>query len=132
MKLGDVSAGNLTKIHVSSDQAIQMINADVQAVIERLAILERTEVQHIQERQALTRLITQLATEAKTVGDVHDLLMHQLASDAANRRQRQRYLDTMLTSLIVLAFLNLFFHLFRVLRRPAGGEAIISSSRRIL
>jgi hypothetical protein len=30
----------------------------------------------------------------------------------------------MLTALIILAFINLGFHIFRVFRRPAGGAAI--------
>jgi hypothetical protein len=124
MDAGGVAGGNLTNIRVSSDQAISLLSADVQAVLERLERLERVEMQHISERQALTRMLTQLATESRTVSDVHDLLLHQIDGNTADRSQRRRYLDTMLSALIVLSVINVAIHIYRVFRRPAGGAAI--------
>jgi hypothetical protein len=117
MDAGGVAGGNLTNIRVSSDQAISLLSADVQAVLERLERLERVEMQHISERQALTRMLTQLATESRTVSDVHDLLLNQIDGNTADRAQRRRYLDSMLSALIVISMVNVGFHIFRVFRR---------------
>jgi hypothetical protein len=117
MSAGGVAGGNLTNIRVSSEQAITLIAADVQALTARLELLERIEGQHTNERQAMTRLITMLAAESRTVSDVQALLERQIDSEAAERSQRRRYLDTMLSALIVLAFLNLGLHIYRVFRR---------------
>jgi hypothetical protein len=121
-QMGDVDAGgvagnNLTNIRVSSEQAINLLADDVRTVVARLELLERSDAQHSNERQAVTRLLTMLATESRTVSDVHELLERQIAGDAAERGQRRRYLDTMLTALIVISLVNVGIHIFRVFRR---------------
>jgi hypothetical protein len=126
-QLGDLSAGNIagTIYNVSSEQAIRMLANDLQATDGRVAALERAEAHHSNERGAMTRLITMLASEAHTVSEVQGLLERQITSEAEERGQRRRYLDTMLTTLVALSVVNVLFHIYnRVLRRPAGGEAI--------
>jgi hypothetical protein len=120
-QLGEMSAGDIaqTIYNVSSEQAIRMLADEVAALTGRLQVLERAELQHTNERQAMTRLITMLASESRTVSDVLELIQGQIASEGAEREQRRRYLDTMLTSLVVLAFINLGMHIMsRVFRRP--------------
>ncbi len=120
-QLGDMSAGDIaqTIYNISSEQAIKLIAADLEALHQRIQVLERAETSHTNERQAMTRLITMLASESRTVSDVQALLEQQIASEGAEREQRRRYLDAMLTSLVVLAFINLGMHIFsRVFRRP--------------
>jgi hypothetical protein len=120
-QLGDMKAGDIaqTIYNISSEQAIQLMAANLDALHERIQVLERAEASHNNERQAMTRLITMLASESRTVSDVQALLEQQIASEAAERQQRRRYLDMMLTSLIVLAGINLGMHIMsRVFRRP--------------
>lgn len=124
---GGIAGGNYTSIRVSSEQAISLLAGDVQALTERLATLERIDTQHANERAAMTRLITMLATESRTVGDVQDLLERQISAESAERGQRRRYLDTMLTGLLILAFINLGFHIYRVLRRSGRAAKPICS-----
>jgi hypothetical protein len=120
---GDSAAGSFTKINVSSDQAINLLSNNVAALTERLEVLERAEVAHANERQAMTRLIINLANESSTVTEVQHLLERQMVNEAAERDQRRRYLDTMLTSLIVLAFINLGMHILSRVRRLSGRKA---------
>jgi hypothetical protein len=121
MSANDVAGGNLTKIHVSSDQAIHLLSMDVQALSVRLETLERADAQHSNERAALTRLITMLATEAHTVSEVQALLERQMKSDAAERRQRRRYLDGVLFTLLALAVVNVVFHIIHRVLRGSGA-----------
>jgi hypothetical protein len=51
------------------------------------------------------------------VSDVQELLERQIEGDRAERAQRRRYLDTMLSALVGLALVNFAFNLIRVLRR---------------
>jgi hypothetical protein len=126
--VGDLSqrdvANTIYNITASLGEATKLLQNDVDRLHLRVDVIERLEAQHSNERQALTRLITQLATESKTVSDVHDLLTHQIEGDAAERGYRRRYLDTMLSGLVALAVINVGFSIYRVLRRPAGGAAI--------
>jgi cobalamin biosynthesis Mg chelatase CobN len=131
VKAGDIAGDDIVKtinyiynVANSLDQVTRMLREDFQRFEVRIETLETVERQHSSERQAMTRLITLLATESHTVSDVQNLLEKQIESETAERGQRRRYLDTMLSALIILAFINLGFHIFRVFRRPAGGAAI--------
>jgi chromosome segregation ATPase len=110
-------AQTITNITTDLGEVMTYLRRDLEVLEGRVATLEQEGRQHNSERQALTRLLTMLATEARTVGDVHQLLERQIDGEREERSQRRRYLDTMLTSLVALAFINLGFHLFRVLRR---------------
>jgi hypothetical protein len=121
---GDIAGSDITKVisHVynvttSLEQVTTILREDIQLIEARINTLETVERQHTSERSALTRLITMLATESKTVSDIQDLLAHQIEGDKDERVQRRHYLDTMLTSLVVLSFINLGFHIYRVIRR---------------
>jgi septal ring factor EnvC (AmiA/AmiB activator) len=127
-QIGDLTqhdvAQNIYNISQSIDQVTNLLNDRLEGIDERLKSLERLEAQHGNERQAMTRLIITLANEANTVTDVHDLLERQIDGDRAERGQRRRYLDMMLSALIVLSVINVGIHVYRVFRRPAGGAAI--------
>lgn len=129
VKAGDIAGHDINQVvtHIynvttSLEQVTTMLREDMQTVENRLSTLELVERQHANERQAMTRLITMLATESRTVSDVQKLLKTQIVSEADERAQRRRYLDTMLTSLIILAGINLAMHIYRVLR-PSGRRA---------
>jgi ABC-type transporter Mla subunit MlaD len=127
---GDVSAGDIasgdvikTVAHVynvttSLEQVTTMLREDLQQFESRLNTLEIVERQHASERQSLTRLITFLATESKTVSDVQRLLEKQINSESAERSQRRHYLDSMLLLLVILTVINMSLHIYRVFRRP--------------
>jgi hypothetical protein len=124
LRTGDIAGSDINNVvtHVvnvatSLEQVTTILREDIQMIESRISTLEIVERQHASERSAMTRLITMLATESKTVSDIQDLLMHQIEGDKDERVQRRRYLDTMMTSLLVLAFINLGFHIYRVLRR---------------
>lgn len=118
--VGDLTQGNVAEtiynVTTSLEQVTTILREDyerLQAQVDALEIIER---QHTTERQALTRLITMLATESRTVKDVQDLLTRQIDSESEERAQRRKYLDTMLTALVVLAVVNVAITIIRVLR----------------
>jgi hypothetical protein len=128
--VGDIAGNDINRVvaHVynvttSLEQVTTILREDMQQIDSRLGTLETVERQHANERAAMTRLITMLATESKTVADVQDLLERQIKSESSDRNHRRRYLDNMLTIVIVLATVNLAFHIWRVFRRPTGGTA---------
>lgn len=118
---GDV-AQNIINITTSLEQVTQMLRDDVARLSARVDVLEVVERQHTTERAALTRLITQLATESHTVKDIQELLARQIDAEADDRQQRRQHLDMMLRALIALSVLNVALAIIRVLRgsgRPA-------------
>jgi ABC-type transporter Mla subunit MlaD len=120
-QLGDVSQGDvaqtITNITNNLGDVITILRNDLVNLEGRVDTLEKAERQHTTERQAMTRLITMLASESRTVSDVQELLERQIEGDRAERAQRRRYLDTMLSALVGLALVNFAFNLIRVLRR---------------
>jgi hypothetical protein len=128
VRTGDVAGDDINKVvnyvynvTTSLEQVTHMLREDFQRFEIRIETLETVERQHASERQALTRLITMLATESKTVADVQDLLERQISAESVERGQRRRYLDSMLALLIILTMIGIGVNLYRVLRRPAGG-----------
>jgi type VI protein secretion system component VasF len=125
--MGDLSqrdvAQTITNVTNNLGEAVSVLRADLEVIEGRIATLEQEGRQHSSERQALTRLLTMLATESRTVGDVHQLLERQLDGEHAERDQRRRYLDTMLTALVALAVLNTLFHIFQWVLRRSGRAA---------
>lgn len=124
-QMGDMSVGDIAQniYNLSSDQAVKMLAEMLQAVSDRTGVLERAEAQHSDERQAMTRLITMLASESRTVSEVQDLLERQLEADRAERDERRRFLDLVLLTLLALSSLNLAFHIYhRVLRRSGAAK----------
>jgi predicted RND superfamily exporter protein len=131
VKAGDIAGDDINKefnyvynVTTSLEVVTRMLREDFQRFEARIEALEIVERQHANEKQALTKLIINLANESKTVSDVHGLLNRQIIAETAERSQRRRYLDSMLTALIVLTVIGILINLFRVFRRPAGGAAI--------
>lgn len=121
-EIGDVAGANIIKTvnHIYNmttalEQVTRMLSDDVQSIESRLSAIEVIERQHSNERASLTRLITMLATESKTITDVQNLLERQISSEAEERAQRRRYLDLMLSTLIALAIANFLFNVVRAL-----------------
>jgi hypothetical protein len=109
-------AQNIYNISQSIDQVTRLLSERLDGIDERLKSLERLEAQHGNERQAMTRLVITLANEAHTVTDVQDLLERQIDGERTERGQRRRYLDSMLTALIVLSLVNVGIHVYRAYR----------------
>lgn len=119
-QLGDLNTGDVAqtiyKISMSLEQSFALLKEDIARLNERINILEVVERQHNTERASLTRLITQLAVESRSVKDVHDLLTRQIDSESDDRNARRHYLDMMLSFLVILAVGNLVFAIIRVFR----------------
>lgn len=118
--MGDVTQGdvaqNIINITSSLSEVTQMLREDVNRLSARVDILEVVERQHTTERAALTRLITQLATESHTVKDVQELLSRKITADEDERIHRRHHLDMVLYALIALSVLNVVLAIIRVLR----------------
>lgn len=110
-------AQTITNVTNNLGDVMTLLRNDLETIEGRVNTLEQEGRQHNSERQALTRLLTMLATESRTVGDVHQLLERQIEGERAERSQRRRYLDMMLSSLIALVAVNLIITIYRVLRR---------------
>jgi ABC-type transporter Mla subunit MlaD len=130
VKTGDVAGSDIHKVinHVynvttSLEQVTKILTEDVQQLDSRLSAVEVVERHHANERAAMTRLIIMLSTESKTVSDVQSLLEKQIHSETEERAQRRKYLDTMLTTLVILSVVNVVFHIFnRVFRRSGAAK----------
>ena len=125
-QLGDLTQGNVAEtiynVTTSLEQSFTLLKDEIARLNERINLLEVIERQHNTERASLTRLITQLAVESRSVKDVHDLLTRQIDADGEDRNARRHYLDMMLLFLVILAVVNLVFAIIRVFR-GAGRAA---------
>jgi hypothetical protein len=130
VKANDIAGNDINAINyvynvtTSLEQVTKILSEDIQQIESRLSTVETVERQHATERAALTRLITMLATESKTVSDVQNLLERQIKSDSTDRDHRRRYLDVMLSALVILAIANLMIHLYRVFRRSGRAAQL--------
>jgi hypothetical protein len=119
-QLGDFTQRDAAKtiynITASLGEATKLLQNDIDRLHIRVDAIERIEQQHANERQSMTRLITLLGTESRTVGDVHQLLRQQINSEGIERLARQRWLNSVLSSLIALAVVNVLLNIYRVLR----------------
>jgi hypothetical protein len=119
-QLGDLTqrdaAQTIYNITASLGEATKLLQNDIDRLHLRVDAIERIEQQHAQERQSMTRVITMLGTESHTVGDVHKLLERQINGDHLERLARQRWLNSVLSSLIALAVVNVLLNIYRVLR----------------
>ena len=118
--LGDLTQGNVAEtifnVTTSLEQSFTLLKDEISRLNERINVLEVVERQHNAERGSMTRLITQLAVESRSVKDVHDLLTRQINSESDDRNARRHYLDMMLSFLVILAVVNLVLAIIRVLR----------------
>jgi hypothetical protein len=119
-QLGDMNqrdvARTIYNITTGLESVTRILQLDVDRLHQRADALERTEAYEINQRQAMTRLITMLGSESHTVGDVHKLLERQINGDHLERIARQRWLNSVLSSLIALSVINVLLNIYRVLR----------------
>jgi hypothetical protein len=119
-QLGDFSQGDVARtiynITTGLESVTRILQLDVDRLHQRADALERSEAYEINQRQAMTRLITMLGSESHTVADVHKLLERQINSEGIERIARQRWLNSVLSSLIALAVINVMLNIYRVLR----------------
>jgi hypothetical protein len=126
-QLGDLTqrdaAQTIYNITASLGEATKLLQNDIDRLHLRVDAIERIEQQHANERAAMTRLVTMLGTESRTVGDVHQLLRQQINSEGIERLARQRWLNRVLSALITLAVINVLLNIYRVLRGSRAAQA---------
>jgi hypothetical protein len=125
-QLGDMNqrdvARTIYNITTGLESVTRILQLDVDRLHQRADALERTEAYEINQRQAMTRLITMLGSESHTVSDVHKLLERQINGDHIERIARQRWLNSVLSSLIVLTVANVLLNIYRVLRGSGAAR----------
>ena len=98
--LRDIAGRDVNTIVTNIDKIIALITGDIERLEARISSIEGAQSLYAQERQALTRALTVLATENKSVRDIQEMLESQIKLDRAERTQRRIALDVTLIALV--------------------------------
>lgn len=122
---GDIAGGNIYNISASIDALVEMLHSNLERVNLRVSRLEEIELQHAQERQALTRALMMLANESTSVKVVQRQLEEQIASEQKERASRRRYLDRVLYGLIAVHAISIGLRLGRRHPQPDAAARLV-------
>lgn len=112
----DAAGRDIYNIVASVDALAEVLHANLERIDARVMALERAEIQHANERQALTRALMVMANESTSVRAVQRQLDEQLISERSERGRRRRQLDGILMALVAV---NAAGIVVRLIRRPS-------------